>query len=119
MKLFFNRNRELQKLFLHCQPNHFELVIIEKGKLLFANSFEYETSEDFLYYLLFTAEQLGMDPEDFELVLCGNISNDAEAYKLAWNYIKNISFAGPLHSFTFDTSKEQNEQAGFLLLNSF
>ncbi|MEE2772803.1 MAG: DUF3822 family protein [Bacteroidota bacterium] len=119
IETFLQQEQGTAKAFLHCQPNHFELVIIEKGKLLFANSFEYETSEDFLYYLLFTAEQLGLDPEDFELVLCGNISKDAEAYKLAWNYIKNISFAGPLHNFTFDTSKEQNEQAGFLLLNSF
>ncbi len=108
------------KVYLHSYSSNYELVVIQNGKLIFANSFEYETKEDFLYYLLFTAEQLNLDPDIFELILLGDLSKDSEEYKMAWNYIRNISFLGPFHSFSFDgNNKPEKELAEYLLLKSF
>ena len=107
------------KAYLHVHKNYYELVVIENGKLVFANSFEYDTKEDFLYYLLFTAEQLKLDPENFELILLGEIKKDSEEYKMAWDYIKNISFMGPFHHYTFEEkAKPQEELSEYLLLKS-
>ncbi|MDX1544968.1 MAG: DUF3822 family protein [Christiangramia sp.] len=107
------------KVYLHTHLSFYELVIIENGKLLFANSFEYETKEDFLYYLLFTAEQLKQDPDKFELILLGDINRDSEEYKMAWDYIRNISFLGPFHSFSFEADhKPEEELSEYLLLKS-
>ncbi|MCG9971787.1 DUF3822 family protein [Christiangramia crocea] len=107
------------KVYLHSHLSSYELVILENGKLLFANSFEYETREDFLYYLLFTAEQLKLDPDKFELILLGDINRTSEEYKMAWDYIRNISFLGPFHSFSFETDhKPEEELSEYLLLKS-
>jgi hypothetical protein len=107
------------KLYLHVQLNTYELVIIENGKLIFANSFEYDTKEDFLYHLLFTAEQLNLDPQELELVLLGEITKESQEYKMAWNYIRNISFMGPFHPFTFETEVKPNEELSeYLLIKS-
>ncbi|CAL66796.1 DUF3822 family protein [Christiangramia forsetii] len=113
-------NKKLKpQVYLHSHLNSYELIVIENGKLIFANSFEYDTKEDFLYYLLFTAEQLNLDPHEFELILFGEISKDSEEYKIAWNYIKNISFMRPFHSFQFETkSKPTQELSEYLLIKS-
>ena len=107
------------KVYLHSHLKTYELVIIENNKLIFANSFEYETKEDFLYYLLFTAEQLNLDPQEFELILLGDISKDSEEYRMAWDYIRNISFMGPFHSFQFNSeAKPKEELTEYLLIKS-
>ena len=107
------------KAYLHAHRNFYELVIIENGKLLFANSFEYDTKEDFLYYLLFTAEQLKLDTETFQLILLGDINKESEEYKMTWEYIRNISFMGPFHPFSFETEEEpEDELSEYLLLKS-
>ncbi len=105
--------------YLHVHHKYYELVIIENGKLIFANSFEYDTKEDFLYYLLFTAEQLNLDPEKFDLIFLGSINKESEEYKLTWNYIKNVSFLGPFHTFEFQpNAKPSEELAEYLLIKS-
>ncbi|AVR46141.1 DUF3822 domain-containing protein [Christiangramia fulva] len=107
-------------MYIHTYHNNYDLVVVENGKLLLANSFEYDTKEDFLYYILFTAEQLDLDPNTFQLVLIGDISKDSEEYKMAWDYIRNISFLGPFHSFSFQSSeKPEIDTEEYLLLNSF
>jgi hypothetical protein len=56
------------------------------------NSFEYQTPEDFIYYLLFTAEQLSLNPEIFQLELLGTITRNDPYYAMAYKYIRNVSF---------------------------
>ena len=117
--LHFSSKETKPKVYLHAHLNTYELVIIENNKLIFANSFEYETKEDFLYYLLFTAEQLNLDPQEFELILLGDISKESEEYLMAWDYIRNISFMGPFHSFQFNSEyKPQEELTEYLLIKS-
>ncbi|MFV8225669.1 DUF3822 family protein, partial [Christiangramia aquimixticola] len=106
-------------VYLHAHQNQYELVIIEDQKLLFANSFQYDTKEDFLYYLLFTAEQLNLDPLKFELILLGSIEKESEEYQMAWNYIKNISFSGPFHPYSFkEEVNPANQLSEYLILKS-
>jgi len=55
------------------------------------NAFDYKTPEDLIYYLLFTAEQLNMNPESFRLEFIGDISEDDAYFKIAYKYIRNVS----------------------------
>ncbi|WAC02836.1 DUF3822 family protein [Lacinutrix neustonica] len=52
------------KLYVHVNPSHFEIVAIKDGQLTLYNTFEYETPEDFIYYILFTIEQLSLNPRN-------------------------------------------------------
>jgi hypothetical protein len=73
---------------VHFSEGHFE-IIIQNQKLLFFNSFDYQTPEDFIYYVLFTAEQLSLNPENFPLELIGNIDSESH-FKIAYKYIRNV-----------------------------
>ena len=90
------------KIFLNNYASGYDLVVIKEGKLLLINSFTCDTKEDFIYYLLFTAEQLDLDPSTFELVLLGDISEDSEKYRIAYTYVKNISFLKTSFGFIFE-----------------
>lgn len=79
-------------IYLNNHPWGYDLIVIQNEKLLFSNSFPCETKEDFIYYLLFTAEQLNLDPSVFKLELLGHIAKDSDYYKMAYTYIRNISF---------------------------
>lgn len=87
-----SKNNDAKKMIVHFNSGHFEIIVLQNQKLLLFNSFDYQTSEDFLYYLLFTAEQLNMNPENFTLELLGTIEEDDEYYQMAFKYIRNISF---------------------------
>ena len=76
---------------IHFNKGHFEISVIQNQKLLLFNSFDYQTPEDFIYYVLFTAEQLNMNPEKFLLELIGAIDTESEFFKIAYKYIRNVS----------------------------
>lgn len=86
-----SKNVDTKKMMVHFNSTHFEIVVIQNQKLLLFNSFEYQTTEDFIYYILFTAEQLNMNPENFPLELIGNITTESPFYKIAYKYIRNVS----------------------------
>lgn len=87
-----SKNNDDKKMIVNFNPEHFEIIVVENQKLLLFNSFEYQTPEDFIYYLLFTAEQLSLNPEIFPLELLGTINKNDPFYAIAYKYIRNVSF---------------------------
>lgn len=87
-----SKNNDEKKMVVHFNSNHFEVIVVQNQKLLLFNSFEYQTPEDFIYYLLFTAEQLSLNPESFPLELLGTIKDNDPFYAIAYKYIRHISF---------------------------
>ncbi len=72
-----------------------DVVIISNKKLLLYNSFDFNTKEDFIYYLLFAIEQLKLDPHILPLKLFGAVEEGDEIYELCYRYIKNVSIFIP------------------------
>ncbi|WP_316633729.1 DUF3822 family protein [uncultured Flavobacterium sp.] len=87
-----SRNNDDKKMVINFNPGHFEIIVVQNQKLLLFNSFEYQTPEDFIYYILFTAEQLNLNPEIFPLELLGTIDENDPFYAIAYKYIRHISF---------------------------
>lgn len=86
-----SKNVDEKQVFVHFSTDKFEIVVVQNQKLLLFNSFDYKTKEDFIYYLLFTAEQLNLNPEHFRLQLLGAISEESELFAIAFKYIRNVS----------------------------
>jgi len=87
-----SKNNDDKKMVVNFNVGHFEIIVVQNQKLLLFNSFEYATPEDFIYYLLFTAEQLSLNPESFPLELLGTITKNDAFYAIAYKYIRNVSF---------------------------
>jgi hypothetical protein len=87
-----NKNKSGRRAFAHVQHQRFDLIISEAGKLLLANTFTFQTSEDFIYYLLFACEQLKMNPESLELEITGEIETNSALSAITKKYVRNVKF---------------------------
>jgi len=90
------KNVEDEFCFVNVSKSNFEIVVLKNKKLVLFNTFSFKTKEDFIYYILFTAEQLNLNPEKFKLVLLGDIEKESELYTILYQYIRNIKFFTPV-----------------------
>lgn len=106
-------------VYLNNYKDYYDLVIVQNNKLLLCNSFRYGSEADFIYYLLFTLEQLKLDPSEINLILSGEILEESENYKIAYTYIKNINFLEPdLSLQIIGKNREEFQREAFVLLKS-
>lgn len=111
-------NVDEKLVFVHVQPTHFEIVVVHNQKLLLYNSFEYSSPEDFLYYLLFTMEQLMLNPETVKVWLLGRINQENPLYALAYTYIRNVAVYNPVALAQKWHLDKQEALHNFILFNS-
>lgn len=84
-----NSSSQEKEVYIHFQSNYFEIIVLKGNKLILFNSFEYSTPEDFIYYILFTFEQLQLNPESVSVKTLGTISKNSEYFDIAYKYIRN------------------------------
>ena len=95
-------------MYVNVAKNNFDIIVTENQELLFVNSFSFNTKEDFMYYVLFTAEQLELDTEQFLLTFSGLISEADEIYKITYKYIRNIGFIHSENPFALELKEPQH-----------
>lgn len=107
---------DLPRIYLHLNQNSYECLIFKNGRLELCNSFHYSTPEDFIYYLLFTLEQLNLNPETVPVYLCGSIEKDDAIYSIIYRYIRYLEFLPAEKSFE-TLSVNSRDHQHFLLKN--
>ena len=111
---------EEKKLFINVTKNYFEIIVVDNTNLEFYNTFEYQTKEDFIYFILFTIEQLKLDPESIQTKLMGEISKDDELFEIVYKYIRYVDFIEPFHNYTFkENQKPKTAHSNYIILKSF
>lgn len=116
--LDLSKNKEEKQVYIHIQETHFEIVIIANMKLLLYNSFEYKTPEDFVYYLLFTLEQLQLNPESIAVSLLGKISENHPCFEIAYRYVRNIVLLDTVDLQSKYSLTESETLQNYILLHS-
>jgi len=113
-KLFSQSDNSLN-FFVNISQSLFDIVVLKDSKILFYNIFEYETKEDFIYYILFTLEQLELSTDNTNVSLLGDINKQSELYKILYTYVRNISFFNSKNPI-FNNQTEINRHSNFILL---
>ena len=116
--LDISKNKDEKKMFVHKNDVHFEIIVVQNQKLLLFNSFDYKTPEDFIYYIIFTAEQLNLNPENFKLELIGTIQEKDDFYKITYKYIRNVSMLDVNNLRWNNNFSETENRQNFILFNS-
>jgi len=115
-----SENSQEAIVFVHVQKDQFEIIIIKNKKLLFYNSFAYVTPEDYIYYLLFTIEQLELNTNELQLYFLGDITKEDTLYTITYTYVRNVSFVDKKYPFTFHERAHKREpHKDFTLLTNF
>lgn len=102
-----NMNRDNEnKLFVNVGNGRMDLLRIKAKKLDYYNSFRFNTAEDFMYYLIFVVEQLGLNPENVDMQLMGELDKHSSITDLCRKYVRNVGFVPRnddfRYSFVFD-----------------
>lgn len=116
--LDLSRNIEEPQVYAHFEAKHFQLVVVRNQKLLLYNSFHYSVKEDFLYFLLFTAEQLQLNPEHFKLHLLGKIEEGDAYFNMAYKYVRHVSMMDVSEFAVKNGLSEQENRRHFVLLQA-
>ncbi|MGJ8659156.1 MAG: DUF3822 family protein [Cellulophaga fucicola] len=111
-----NTNNDIT-CYIYSSEKQMDITVLDKKKLLLFNSFEYTTTEDFLYYLLFTCEQLKLNNETLLLRLFGEIEEDSDIYKGSYMHFKNVSIYAP-DSSTFQLGDYTKKNIDLTILNA-
>ena len=91
-KLLNSTNNIEKTMFVNVSKTSLDLVVIENNQLILFNTFSYNTKEDFIYYILFVAEQLNLNVNEFSLHFTGKVNLEDAIYKITYKYIKNVYF---------------------------
>jgi len=84
---------------LNIEDTYFNILLIDKGKMEFINTFRYRNSSDILYYLLFTFEKLGIG-KDEQVHLTGLTDKGDELYNNMSDYVSRILFEKPVGNWS-------------------
>lgn len=103
--------------YVHISEQQLDITVISNKKLLLFNNFDFTTKEDFLYYLLFTMEQLRLDPEIVQLRLFGDVEEGDHLYSLCYDYVKHIAIFAPSYNAELMTAPD-TESIDFTVLNA-
>lgn len=106
-------------VFINVNTHTFELFVIENKALKLYNTFEYNTKEDFIYYILFVFEQLQLNPETAQIQLSGSITEGDDLYQILYTYVRHVDFIKPTYNFILpETLQENVTQQHYLILSS-
>lgn len=81
-----------KKIFAHIQLNKVEVIVMDKGEIIFFNHFFFQTAEDFIYYILFVCKQLNLDPDTIGFYFLGEVEKKSALFDITWKYIRNVNF---------------------------
>ena len=110
---------ESDKLYINVASSQFELAVVSGSKLQLFNTYEYFTTEDFIYFILFTMEQLKLNPEKVLIKISGEIVKDDDFYQMLYTYIRHVEFYEPPSRFTHKNADIGLLHQHSIILNSF
>ncbi|WP_299229386.1 DUF3822 family protein [uncultured Psychroserpens sp.] len=111
---------EATQVYINVNASDYEMLVANSSKLIFYNTFDYNTKEDFIYYILFTLEQLKLNPETVKIHFSGSISEESDLFKIVYKYVRFVDILVVNYDYLF--APNQNPKAlhnNFILLNSF
>lgn len=115
-----NKHNQNPQVYINVNTNTFELIVADKDQLLLFNVFNYNSKEDFIYYILFVFEQLKLNTETTQITLSGLINKDDELYSSLYIYVRHVKFINTTFNFSLTDSQNNNSlQHNYLILNSF
>jgi hypothetical protein len=96
-------------------------VYLKNGKLNLFNTFNFDSKEDFMYYVLYSIEQLNLNADSVDFKLLGDIKKGNELYDLIYTYVRNVSFGNNSSTIKISDAyaKTIQNHNHFSLINSF
>ncbi len=90
--LFENKKENNTQVCIQIHPDFFDVLVLQKGKIKLANSYRFQSKDEFLYFSLNLFEQLQLDSHTTEIILSGETSEKDEKTAALRKYIRTVNF---------------------------
>ncbi|MEM6321129.1 MAG: DUF3822 family protein [Bacteroidota bacterium] len=97
------KNQTDKQVWLNIYPSRLQIALFEGPILLFANQFEFQSENDFLYYVLLVYNQFKLAVEKTPLLISGQLVKQSAIYKKLYRYIRNLSFVSVSDTYQLTT----------------
>jgi len=78
-----------ESMHIHIGSDRFDVCYFANEKLQLVNSFTYQSTEDFIYYLLYVMEQLKINRDRIPLFIQGEFEESSHLIDLIHNYVRS------------------------------
>ncbi|MGB0888284.1 MAG: DUF3822 family protein [Vicingaceae bacterium] len=95
------KEKSLSAVQVNILPTSFQVIAIKNQQLELYNSFTYQSSEDFIYYLLFVLDQLNINNEEAAITLTGAVEKNSVIYTILHKYIQTLNFGNRPKNLNF------------------
>ena len=85
-----------KRVFVNVNDGFIDILYFKDKKLEFYNSYDYNSIEDVLFYLLFCLSELKLNPDEIHTVFIGSIDLDSKLYELIYTYVRNVELIEPI-----------------------
>lgn len=114
------KNKEQQSVIINIRKNDFDALIINDKKTELINTFHYTNADDLLFHLLYVLEQLSINPDKQEVLVCGEILKNSAVYERLVKYIRHVNFINRNNSIEYSYKfNEVPEHFYYSLLNQY
>jgi len=93
---------------VHIDDTHLSIVIQKDRETIFANTFECQNKEDFLYYILMTLKEFNFDLEKTNGTIFGRVDQKSSIYTLLTQYLGELKFANKGVDFLAENDQYSN-----------
>ncbi len=80
-----------RKVYVHVRNKLAHIFLFDEELMLFANTFEFQTDKDFIYYVMLVYDQFQLKPEVVPLYFSGFILEDSQLYHQLYRYIRFLN----------------------------
>ena len=98
------------------EGKNLHIALFQNNKLHYYSCFKAHNSKDITYYILFTAKELGINPEEVPLFLVGDLVEGDLTYEELYKFIRSINFINPESEVNLSVP-QLNQHQDFCLLN--
>ena len=78
---------------LYLNPGRQELTLVVMGQHLeYCNVFPCSTAEDVVYYTILVMQELGLDPDQDEVTVWGELTPDSAVFSMLRTYVRHVRF---------------------------
>jgi Protein of unknown function (DUF3822) len=87
-----NAGKETGTIWVNFRQKTFTATILKQSRFLLAQTFEYTTPEDVLFYLLKACHQFSLQQQEVQVQLSGLIDKNSALYKELYQYFIQLNF---------------------------
>ena len=101
---------------VNFNPGHFDILVVNQGKLQYQNNFNYRSPEDALYFILFVYDKLGLQQESTPLLLSGELDKFSGQAAGLKGFFRKLAFQPAPSGFQYPASFQKIQEHTLLNL---